>query len=265
MDNKLPLLTAASLFVVGATAFRMLRDFVSLEPGDTVVQNGANSACGQAVIQLCRHWGIKTLNIVRPRADIDVVRRLLVELGANVVLTENEARDAAGVARALSAQSMSAPRLGLNAVGGRSVTTLARQMADCGAVVTYGGMSQEAAQVPTSALIFKRLTFAGFWLFNWKRLERERVQRVRQRLAQTGAAPVGEEAVDRTATMMQELVQIALKGAFRAPANETFEVHDYRAAVSLALAGFGTQTQPQATPAEPSRVLHKKKPILVFT
>lgn len=267
VDNKLPLLTAASLFVVGATAFRMLRDFVHLEPGDTVVQNGANSACGQAVIQLCRHWGIKTLNIVRPRADIDGVRRLLTELGATAVLTENEARDSAAVARAMNAHAMSAPRLGFNAVGGRSMQTLSRLMADCGTVVTYGGMSQEPAQIATTAFIFKRLTFTGFWLFNWKRLERERMQRVRQRLAQTGAAPAGEEAVDRVATMVQELVQIALNGAFRPPANETFEVHDFRSAVSLAMAGFGTEPGPgkAVTPAEPSKVIHKKKPILVFT
>lgn len=30
----------------------MLRDFEDLKPGDTVIQNGANSACGQVTSQL---------------------------------------------------------------------------------------------------------------------------------------------------------------------------------------------------------------------
>lgn len=34
------------------TAYRMLKDFVDLKPGDTVMQNGANSAVGRAVIQV---------------------------------------------------------------------------------------------------------------------------------------------------------------------------------------------------------------------
>lgn len=52
------------------TAYRMLRDFIGLEPGDTVIQNGANSAVGQFVIQLCRIYGYKSVNIVRNRPDV---------------------------------------------------------------------------------------------------------------------------------------------------------------------------------------------------
>lgn len=35
--------------------------------GDTVIQNGANSAVGQAVIQLAREMGVNTVNVVRNR------------------------------------------------------------------------------------------------------------------------------------------------------------------------------------------------------
>ena len=34
------------------TSFRMLNDFVTLDDNDVVIQNGANSAVGQAVIQV---------------------------------------------------------------------------------------------------------------------------------------------------------------------------------------------------------------------
>lgn len=43
---------AATIAVNPATAYRMLKDFVPLKSGDTVIQNGANSAVGQAVIQV---------------------------------------------------------------------------------------------------------------------------------------------------------------------------------------------------------------------
>ena len=35
--------------------------------GDTVVQNGSNSAVGQCVIQLAAAWGVNTINVVRDR------------------------------------------------------------------------------------------------------------------------------------------------------------------------------------------------------
>jgi trans-2-enoyl-CoA reductase len=45
----------------------MLKDFVDLRPGDWVIQNGANSAAGQAVIQIAAARGLKTINCVRTR------------------------------------------------------------------------------------------------------------------------------------------------------------------------------------------------------
>ena len=42
----------ATIAVNPGTAYRMLKDFVALKSGDVVIQNGANSAVGQAVIQV---------------------------------------------------------------------------------------------------------------------------------------------------------------------------------------------------------------------
>src|SRR6202521_4663378 len=101
---------AAMLKVNPITAWRMLHDFVSLRPGDWLIQNGANSAAGRCAIQIARDLGYKTVNIVR-RAD------LIVELrteGGDVVLVDGESvRDAVATA------TQRAPiRLALNAVGG---------------------------------------------------------------------------------------------------------------------------------------------------
>jgi len=153
--SDLPAETLATLLVNPSTALRMLEDFVDLRPGDTVVQNGATSAVGQAVIQLCRERGVRTVNIVRdrPGALAEVAR--LKSLGATVVTTEKNARtDAAG---------LPPPRLGLNCVGGSAAQVVGRLLGRGATMVTYGAMSRRPVTMPTALLIFKDVTVRGFW------------------------------------------------------------------------------------------------------
>lgn len=51
------------------TAYRMLKDYVQLKENDTIIQNGGNSAVGQLVIQLCKIWNLKSVNVIRDRSD----------------------------------------------------------------------------------------------------------------------------------------------------------------------------------------------------
>src|SRR5688572_14548492 len=56
VPKDIGLINAATFSVNPCTAYRMLHDYEKLEggdDGDVVLQNGANSAVGQAVIQLC--------------------------------------------------------------------------------------------------------------------------------------------------------------------------------------------------------------------
>lgn len=76
------------------TAYRMLHDFVALNKDDVVIQNGANSACGQNVIQLANIFCFKTVNIIRsrPEPDLENLKKHLMSLGATNVLTQEELR-----------------------------------------------------------------------------------------------------------------------------------------------------------------------------
>ncbi|CAI9594994.1 unnamed protein product [Staurois parvus] len=60
---------AATLSVNPCTAYRLLSDYETLRPGDSVIQNASNSGVGQAVIQIAESLGITTINIVRDRQD----------------------------------------------------------------------------------------------------------------------------------------------------------------------------------------------------
>lgn len=156
---------AATITVNPATAFRMLRDFVKLSPGDTVIQNGANSAVGQAVIQLCKVWNLRSVNVIRNRPNIDELKDKLKSLGATEVLTEEEIR----TTTLFKSKSLPSPKLGFNCIGGKSATNIVRHLASKGVLVTYGAMSREALTIPNSALIFKDIAFRGFWVSKWSK------------------------------------------------------------------------------------------------
>src|SRR5215471_13647642 len=77
---------AAMLKINPMTAWRLLHDYVSLERGDWLIQNAANSAAGRAVIQIAHELGYKTVNVVR-RAEL--IEELRGE-GGDVVLVDSE-------------------------------------------------------------------------------------------------------------------------------------------------------------------------------
>ncbi len=154
---------AATLSVNPVSALRLLRDFVTLEPGDVVLQNAANSAVGRAVTQLASHAGIRVACIVRDRPDFDALADELRRLGAAaVVRAGHERRDA-------TLAALPPAKLALNAVGGASCAELARMLRVGGTMVTYGGMAKQPVTLPTGALIFRDITARGFWLTAWAR------------------------------------------------------------------------------------------------
>lgn len=125
VPSSLPLHLAATLMVNPATAYRMINDFVDLKEGDTIIQNGANSGVGQAVIQLAASRNINTINVIRSRANIDEMKEYLTGIGATQVITEEE--NAKRDIKSLY-QRYRPAMLGLNTVGGDSATNLVRHL-----------------------------------------------------------------------------------------------------------------------------------------
>lgn len=166
VPSHLPQHVLATISVNPCTAYRMLRDFVDLKRGDCVIQNGANSAVGQAVIQMCRHWGIQTINVIRKSPEFDQVKQHLLGLGATLVVSDEQLLQR-GCVEVMAQQAVPRPRLALNCVGGKSATEIARLLLDSGHIVTYGGMSRKPLTLPTGTLIFQDICAHGFWLTRW--------------------------------------------------------------------------------------------------
>ncbi|XP_069751350.1 enoyl-[acyl-carrier-protein] reductase, mitochondrial isoform X2 [Narcine bancroftii] len=166
IPNTIPLQCAATLSINPCTAYRMLYDFESLKPGDSVIQNAANSGVGQAIIQIAKDMRLKTINIIRDRPDKKQLSDCLKEMGADLVITEEELRTPE--MKELF-KKVPRPRLALNGVGGKSATEMLRHLEKGGTIVTYGGMAKQPVTIPVSTLIFKDVKIRGFWMTQWKR------------------------------------------------------------------------------------------------
>uniref|UniRef100_A0A1A9UCU8 Enoyl-[acyl-carrier-protein] reductase, mitochondrial n=1 Tax=Glossina austeni TaxID=7395 RepID=A0A1A9UCU8_GLOAU len=210
ISDKIGLAEAATLTVNPCTAYRMLKDFVEVLPGHCVIQNGANSAVGQAVHQLCKAWGINSVGVVRDRPDIEDLKNYLKKLGATEVLTEEELR----TSKIFKENQLPKPMLALNCVGGKSATEISRHLDDKGVMVTYGGMAREPIAVATAALIFKDISFRGFWMTRWTKENCTAPERFK---------------------MFEELSKLIEQKQFVAPVHEMVPLEKYKDATKAAL------------------------------
>ncbi|MGZ8468032.1 MAG: zinc-dependent alcohol dehydrogenase family protein [Gemmatirosa sp.] len=220
------MLRAASLFalppgddlqlaMLGAnppTALLLLEQYVTLSPGDWVIQNAANSGVGAAVIAVARARGVRTVNVVRREDAVDGVRAL----GGDVVVVDGPelgARVKAAIGEA--GGDPSRLRLALDAVAGRGTRALMRCLAHGGTVVNYGGLSGEPIQLDPRDMIFLEATLRGFWLVPWFQ-----------------KAPRAEQA-----RVFGEVTKLVATGALRTPIEATYPLSRAREACAHAARG----------------------------
>lgn len=150
---------AAQLKVNPPTAYRMLKDYKALKPGDWVIQNAANSAVGLHLIRFAKDMGVKTANIVR-RPELIAP---LTAHGADLVLVGGPDQ-----AARLRAEIGDAPvPLGIDAIGGEATRWMADCLSDEAELVNYGYLSGDPCQIEPSHLIVRGQTLTGFWLGRW--------------------------------------------------------------------------------------------------
>ncbi|CAE6536537.1 unnamed protein product [Rhizoctonia solani] len=167
VDKRVGEARAATITVNPPTARGMLSDFRILEAGDYVIQNGANSAVGQAVIQIAAARNLRTINVIRDRPDVDELKQRLTSLGATHVVTEQELSDHSMRTNVKEWTEGKGIKLGLNCVGGKPTAILAKHLGPDAALVSYGAMSKGPLSLPTSLFIFKNLTSYGYWQTRW--------------------------------------------------------------------------------------------------
>jgi mitochondrial enoyl-[acyl-carrier protein] reductase / trans-2-enoyl-CoA reductase len=197
-------LQLAMLAVNPATAWNMLEGFVTLKPGDWVLQNAGNSSVGYNVIQLARRLGVRTVSIVRREDQIAP----LLGLGADAVVV-----DGPDLPTRIAAAVDGAPiRLAFDAVAGASTRALVNSVAPGGTVVIYGIMSGGKSDLDATDILFRDVSLRGFWLTVWFR--------------QTGQ--------DEKQALYEKLASLMIEGAIDIPIEATYPMSRVKEALAHA-------------------------------
>ncbi|MGA2051970.1 MAG: 2-enoyl thioester reductase domain-containing protein [Opitutales bacterium] len=202
-----PVEQAAQAFINPPTAWRLLYDFVPLQPGDWLIQNAGTSAVGIVVAQLARHFGWRVVSVVR---DVAATARLQVA-GAAAVVAEDS-----GYEKDPGALTGGAPlKLALNGIGGESAGRLCRAVAPGGVVVTYGGITSDPMRFPTRYLIFNDIVLRGFWMDLWARTHsREQLE-----------------------VFWRQMLELLQAGVIEQPVATRYPLAEWRTAIELAFRG----------------------------
>ncbi|KAG8200533.1 hypothetical protein JTE90_000606 [Oedothorax gibbosus] len=185
VDETIPLTSAATISVNPCTAYRMLKDFENLK---------------------------------EDRPDFESLRSHLMNLGATHVVVENELRSPVMTD---IFKEIPKPSLGLNCVGGKSVSELIRNMKDKGTIVTYGGMSKQPIALSTASLIFNDMRIVGFWMTRWSQ----------------------QCSIEERKSMLQEITSIMKKGCLRPPVSREVKFDNFKDAIAKAMEPYVSEKQ----------------------
>lgn len=162
LAKDLPLEQCAMFFVNPATAYVMTQDTLRVGRGEWLLQTAAGSAVGKMVIRLGRHFGFRTINLVR-RADQAAE---LSRLGADEVIPfdppnsrPEDLREA--VQRITGADGV---RHIIDPVGGPTGSALIPCLGLNGRMLCYGTLSPDPLVFSGRLLMTRRASVEGFWL-----------------------------------------------------------------------------------------------------
>ncbi len=153
----------AACFVVNpATAYIMITKVLRVRKGEWLLQTAAGSALGKMVIKLGKHYGFRTINLVRRQETADH----LLALGADVVI--NTTSDDV-VERVQELTNKQGVRYAVDAVGGDIGSRAVGCLAPGGYMLVYGSLSFEPIHLDPRFMIFGSRRVEGFWLTDWVR------------------------------------------------------------------------------------------------
>ena len=197
----------AMITVNPPTAALMLSEYVTLEKGDWVIQNAANSGVGTYLLQLANIRGFKTVNIVRRESAVTQVQ----ENGGDLTLVDGEKLSE----RVAEATGRAKIKLGVDAVGGQATRRMASCLCEEATLVSYGAMSGEPYSLSPYDMIFKDLSFKGFWLAKWFK----------------------QASQQKKMALFGELTQMIASGQLYSNIQATFDIDRIKDALTLASQG----------------------------
>ncbi|EFJ16159.1 hypothetical protein SELMODRAFT_268645 [Selaginella moellendorffii] len=165
VPDSIPDEVAAQFVINPWTAIGMLRDLATPR-GEYILQTAAGSVLGRQIIQLAKHLGIKTINVVRREEQKEELR----QLGADEVICSTT-EDV--VARVKEITDKKLVHGALDCVGGELTKSVAASVRRGGTVFVYGVLSSMEASIRIHDLL-RQVRVTGWILVNHWEIEQER-------------------------------------------------------------------------------------------
>ncbi|HEV3238098.1 MAG TPA: zinc-dependent alcohol dehydrogenase family protein [Gemmataceae bacterium] len=160
VPKDLPDEQAAAFFVNPASALAMTQYVLKIPRGAWLIQTAAGSALGRMVIRLGRHYGFRTINVVRRREQGE---ELLKEGGDDFIsIADDSIPD-----RVRTITNGQGVPFALDPVGGATGTGVLQSLGKGGRMLLYGTLSGEPIQIDPRVLIVGQKKVEGFWLSEW--------------------------------------------------------------------------------------------------
>jgi NADPH:quinone reductase len=150
----------ASFFVNPATVLAMARHVLRVPKGAWLLQSAAGSTLGRMMIQLAKHDGFKTLNIVRRHEAMEELKAL----GADAVICSSDGPIDEQVRKVVGGEGVS---YAIDPVGGDTGTGVFNSLATGGRMLVYGTLEEAPLRIDPRQMIAGKRVVEGFYLGHW--------------------------------------------------------------------------------------------------
>lgn len=145
-----------AMFVQGITALRSLKDAARLQPGETILVEGAAGGVGSLIVQLAKIMGAGK---VIAAASTPEKRDLALSLGADAAVDYTAPGWAEEVRALTDGRGVD---IVMEMVGGNVLSAALKSLADFGRMVVFGGAGSHLSQLDTGDLVFSNRSIQGF-------------------------------------------------------------------------------------------------------
>jgi NADPH:quinone reductase len=160
LPDTIPDDQAAAFFVNPASAVAMTRLVLKVPPGEWMLQTAAGSALGRMVIRLGKHFGFRTINVVRRREQAE----MLQHAGADAVICTADESIPDRVRTLTEGRGV---KYAIDAVGGETGAAVIQALGAGGRLLVYGTLSREPIAIDPRLLMMGAKSVEGFWLSEW--------------------------------------------------------------------------------------------------
>jgi NADPH:quinone reductase-like Zn-dependent oxidoreductase len=202
VPDALPDEQAALMMINPLTALAMVRHVLAAQAGQWLLMSAGASAVSKLVAALCRHYGVKTISVVRSREALDANGE---QLGDAIIITSEQ--DLRGEVKRITGGR--GVELALDCVGGKMGEQLITCLTDRGRLLLYGTLGGPKMDLYSRDLMMTNATVGGFYLPGW--------------LAAQSPQKLGE--------VLAELGQLSATGMLFSPVEEQYPITEAVAAV----------------------------------